>query len=138
MKKFTQLLTLSFLMILGFQQQADAQVVDSLPYFKADLITFGDDFNTGKTYTVVDMSVFKQTKHENVKTSSVFIVLEAEAKQFNIGMPPAVKKEGAKCKIMWYDRNQDGKIQPDSELRGANMTTKKPMKLKVKAVAKRK
>ncbi len=123
-------------------KQADAQIIDSLPYFKLPLPEFVGDLDWDNIFVVMEAS----KKNISALPSGV---------TKKIGVPPAVKKidkpiilqrggncykvgpsknNCESCHLLWYDTNGDGKIQPKRELRCVCNDCPEPCKVRGKRV----
>lgn len=156
--KISKLFTLVFVLAgtFLFSNSAKAQVIDSLPYFKMDIIMIGEiskDFDLFGSFSMPKgvQSKFKQVKIDaktglesygkqavvlpNVKKINGPIVLRLNGNCFKLGCP---KKDCSKCALYWWDKNQDGKIQPKKELRCGCAESNEACKMRVKKVECRK
>lgn len=123
-------IALVLIMTVGFQNQAQAQIIDSLPYFKMELLVFGDDDRIfGGTFEMpksmkssmktisfsMDNMKKEGTSRPVVRTSDRPIILKRNGDCYKIG---CVKdKNCTACTLYWWDRNGDGKVQPRKEIR---------------------
>jgi len=122
------LLPLLFVLFAAVPQMSHAQIIDSLPpFFKAEPHFVGDfegirkgplDFAMpgGTTMVFVHISALKKmaiptSLSKSIKTADGPIVLRKNGKCYQFAC------EGRACKLFWWDRNGDGKVQPKRELR---------------------
>lgn len=108
-----------FLVAFCFLQlDADAQIRDSLIYFKADLVNI-KNFKASPTeaFTFAQKSqvITKSAKATGIKQLRNPLYLKRNGKCFKIQCYPT--KECKDCAMLWKDRNGDGKVQPRKELR---------------------
>jgi hypothetical protein len=156
--KISKLFTLVFVLagVFIFSNSAEAQIRDSLPWFKSPLMILGED---GKAMDLLSSyylpksyaSSFKPVKMNlktglesygkeavvlpNVKKIDGPIVLRRNGKCYKLGCP---KKDCSKCALYWWDKNQDGKVQPKKELRCGCAESNQACKMKAKKIECRK
>lgn len=152
--KISKLFTLVFVLAgtFLFSNTAKAQIIDSLPYFKTDIIMIGEiskQFDLLGSYNIpkgiqtkfVQVKVDAKTGKElskgkgialpNVKKLDGPIVLRRNGNCYKLGCP---KKDCSNCALYWWDKNQDGKVQPKKELRCGCSDSEKACKMRVKKV----
>ena len=128
--KISQILSILFLATItfGIQQKANAQIIDSLPYFKTNLLLDIDGkIELKGAFIIPKMSQSKikqisfssSAKTKMAKTSVHIIngpiVLKRGQRCYKFSCVP--RNNCTNCKIYWWDKNGDGKIQPRRELR---------------------
>lgn len=127
MKAF-KILVLSLLFVGLFSAESKAQIINSLPWFKTDILI--EDF---KAMDWNSSYVFAQPKQSLVRNSKIVLAKKTYALPSNIKevKTPVVIKRGntcyeigcatakscESCRMLWKDVNGDRKIQPRKELR---------------------
>lgn len=131
---FKQILVVSIFTFFGLTNQVEAQLIDSLPYFKVDLL-FADnsELDILKSYKInLQQGGIKQnsSRLKNFYVITKPVVINHEEQYFKIGVAQGTNCKN--CRTFWWDKNGDGLIQPKVELRCGSSTTKVIGKLQVK------
>lgn len=117
-----------FAFFLGLNHQTQAQIIDSLPWFKAEARLIGEiNFIKSNTTFIIPGSLAKSLVSvspsyakkvqipRTVRTSSRPITLKYNGNCYQFGCQKGQKC--LNCQLHWYDKNRDGKVQPRQELR---------------------
>ncbi|MEL6732112.1 MAG: hypothetical protein AAFP83_13365 [Bacteroidota bacterium] len=124
MKNSLLLNSLFILFFIGLSLESQAQIRDSLIFFKApaDIIVTGPDLKLSNSFALPDMRAAQAITKSQAKS----LKLPNAVKR----LPKVVRLKYGKtcvemtcddncknCRMYWWDRNNDGKVQPRRELR---------------------
>lgn len=132
---------------LSFVSETNAQVDDTLPpwfhapFLEAELLATPALYKLESDFKILSSSLLirsqmpskklNQSKQKPVRLETPF-VLEMNDRCFQLGCVKNTDCE--KCGLMWWDRNRDGKVQANKELRCICRDTKMQCQLRGRKV----